>query len=130
LSHPTEDKKTIMVCDDEPDLLQLFGMALKSKYNVILVSSGEDCIDKFVEEKTQGNKVHLILLDYRLGDMLGDSVAKKIKAYIGTKIILISAYDLTNVAVKELEENNYIVKYIKKPIQVADLIEIVASTIC
>jgi hypothetical protein len=52
LSHPTEDKKTVMVCDDEPDLLQLFGMALKSKYNVILVSSGEDCIDKFVEEKT------------------------------------------------------------------------------
>jgi response regulator RpfG family c-di-GMP phosphodiesterase len=130
LSHPTEDKKTIMVCDDEPDLLQLFGMALKSKYNVILVSSGEDCIDKFVEEKTQGNKVHLILLDYRLGDMLGDSVAKKIKAYNGTKIILISAYDLTNVVVKELEENKYIVKYIKKPIQVADLIEIVASTIC
>jgi DNA-binding NtrC family response regulator len=117
LSHPTEDKKTIMVCDDEPDLLQLFGMALKSKYNVILVSSGEDCIDKFVEEKTQGN-------------MLGDSVAKKIKAYNGTKIILISAYDLTNVVVKELEENKYIVKYIKKPIQVADLIEIVASTIC
>ena len=119
-----------MVCDDEPDLLQLFGMALKSKYNVILVSSGEDCIDKFVEEKTQGNKVHLILLDYRLGDMLGDSIAKKIKAYNGTKIILISPYDLTNVVVKELEENKYIVKYIKKPIQVADLIEIVASTIC
>ena len=130
MSHPTEDKKTIMVCDDEPDLLQLFRMALKSKYNVILVSSGEDCIDKFVEEKTQGNKVHLILLDYRLGDMLGYSVAKKIKAYNGTKIILISAYDLTNVVVKELEENKYIVKYIKKPIQVADLIEIVASTIC
>jgi hypothetical protein len=31
--------------------------------------------------------------------------------------------------VKELEENKYIVKYIEKPIQVADLIEIVASTI-
>jgi response regulator RpfG family c-di-GMP phosphodiesterase len=130
LSHPTEDKKTIMVCDDEPDLLQLFGMALKSTYNVILVSSGEDCIDKFVEVKTQGNKVHIILLDYRLGDMLGDSVAKKIKAYNRTKIILISSYDLTNVVVKELEENKYIIKYIKKPIQVADLIEIVASTIC
>jgi hypothetical protein len=31
--------------------------------------------------------------------------------------------------VKELEENKYIVKYTEKPIQVADLIEIVASTI-
>jgi len=25
------------------------GRALKSKYNVILVGSGEDCIDKFIE---------------------------------------------------------------------------------
>ncbi len=31
---------------------------------------------------------------------------------------------------KELEENKCIVKYIEKPIQVADLIETVADTIC
>ena len=40
-----------MICDDEPDLLNLFGTALKSKYNVILASSGKDCIEKFIEEK-------------------------------------------------------------------------------
>lgn len=28
---------------------QLFRKGLKSKYNVILVGSGEDCIDKFIE---------------------------------------------------------------------------------
>jgi hypothetical protein len=35
----------------------------------------------------------------------------------GTKIILISAYDLDSSLVKELEENKYIVKYIEKPIR-------------
>jgi CheY-like chemotaxis protein len=132
LSYPTnlsEAKKTIMICDDEQDLLQVFELALESKYNVILVSSGKECIDKFMEEKNRGNKIHLVLLDYRLGDMFGDSVARTIKQYNGTKIILISAYDLDSAFVKELEENKYIVKYIEKPIQVADLIEIVASTI-
>jgi CheY-like chemotaxis protein len=132
LSYPTnlsEAKKTIMICDDEQDLLQVFELALESKYNVILVSSGKECIDKFIEEKNRGNKIHLVLLDYRLGDMFGDSVARTIKQYNGTKIILISAYDLDSAFVKELEENKYIVKYIEKPIQVADLIEIVASTI-
>ena len=59
----------------------------------------------------------------------GDSVARTIKQYNGTKIILISAYDLDSAFVKDLEENKYIVKFIEKPIQVADLIEIVASTI-
>jgi CheY-like chemotaxis protein len=123
------EKKTVMVCDDEPDLRLLFGLALKSKYNVILVESGENCIEKYIEEKSRGNKIHLILLDYRLGDMLGDSVARTIKEHNGTKIILISAYDLDNAFVKELEESKFIVEFIEKPIEPANLIEIVARTI-
>ena len=61
--------------------------------------------------------------------MMGNFVACTIRQYNGTKIILISAYNLDSALVKELEENKYIVKYIQKPIQVADLVEIVASTI-
>jgi CheY-like chemotaxis protein len=59
-------KKTVVICDDEQDLLQVFELALESKFNVILASSGKGCIDRFLEEKNRGNKVHLILLDYRL----------------------------------------------------------------
>ena len=96
---------------------------------MILASSGEECIERFIDEKNQGNKIHLILLDYRLGDMLGDSVAKKIKDHNGTIIILISAYDLDYTLVNELVENRYIVKSIAKPIELANLIGIVASAI-
>jgi len=128
-SYSDTEKKTVMICDDERDLLELFGKALQTKYNVILVSSGEDCIDKYIDEKNQGNKIHLILLDYRLGDMFGDSVARKIKEYNGTKIILISAYNLDDTLVKDLKENKYIAKYIEKPIRLTNLIELVADTI-
>jgi DNA-binding response OmpR family regulator len=119
-----------MVCDDELDVLQLFGQALKSKFNVILVSSGEHCIEKFIEEKNRGNRIHLLLLDYKLNDMLGDSVARKIKEYNGVKIILISAYDLDSDFVRELKENNYIARYIEKPIHLTNLIDLVTDTIC
>jgi CheY-like chemotaxis protein len=122
-------KKTVVICDDEQDLLQVFELALESKFNVILASSGKECIDKFLEEKNRGNKVHLILLDYRLGDMMGDSVARTIKQYNGTKIILISAYDLDSAFVKELEENKYITSYAEKPIHLTNLIDLVANTI-
>ena len=122
-------KKTVMICDDERDLLLLFGLALRPKYNVIQVDSGKDCIDKFIKEKNRGNKIHLLLLDYRLGDMFGDSVARTIKQHNGTKILLISAYDLDSALVKELEENKYIVKFIEKPIQIPDLMELVADTV-
>lgn len=128
-NHPVPDKKTVMICDDEQDLLLLFGLALESKYNVIQVGSGEDCIGKYLEEMNRRNKVHLILLDYRLGDMFGDTVARTIKQHNGTRIILISAYDLDSALVKELEDNEYIVKYVKKPIELTDLIELVANMI-
>jgi hypothetical protein len=42
---------------------------------------------------------------------------------------LISAYDLNDSLVKDLEENNYIAKYIEKPILINSLIELVADTI-
>ena len=82
-----------------------------------------------VKENNQGNKIHLILLDYKLGDMFGDSVARKIKEYNGVKIILISAYDLDDSLIKELQENNYISKCIEKPVHLSNLIETIANTI-
>jgi len=128
-SYSDTEKKTVMICDDERDLLELFGKALQKKYNIILVGSGEDCIEKFIDEKSRGNKIHLILLDYRLGGIFGDSVARSIKEYNGTKIILISAYDLDGELVKDLEENKYIAKYVEKPIHLTNLIELVADLI-
>jgi CheY-like chemotaxis protein len=120
-------KKTVMICDDERDVLLFFKVALESEYNVILVGSGEDCIDKYIEEKSLGNEIHLIFLDYRLGNMLGDSVARKIKELNGTKIILISAYGIDDALLKELEDGDYIAKYVEKPIHTGRLVELVAE---
>ena len=41
-------KKTVVICDDEQDLLQVFELALESKFNVILASSGKECIEQLV----------------------------------------------------------------------------------
>ena len=109
-------KKTVMICDNEQDVLHLFALVFKSQYNVILVNSGEECIKRYTEEIHRGNKIHLVILDYKLGSMLGDSVARKINEFNKTNIILISAYDVDHSLVQELEDSNYISKYIKKPV--------------
>ena len=62
--------------------------------------------------------------------MFGDTVARKIKEHNGVKIILISAYELENTLLKELEENHYISIYIDKPIHLTKLVDLVANTIC
>ena len=123
------EKKTIMICEDEPDVLLSFKLVLESMYNIIPVSSGEDCIIKYKEEKSRGNDIHLILLDYRLGDMFGDAVAGTIKQYNETKIILISAFDLDHALLKELEDGDYIAKYVEKPIHANRLVDLVSDTI-
>ena len=91
---------TVMICD-EVDMLGLFKAALAPAYDVLAVGSGKDCIEKFVEEKHKGRKIDVLVLDYRLGDMLGDIVACKIKELNGVKTILMSAYDLDEEMVKD-----------------------------
>ena len=119
------EKKTVMICEDEPDVLLSFEIMLKSKYNLMLVDSGEECIAKYIEEINRGNKINLVLLDYKLCDIMGDSVARKIKEYGGTKIILISAFNIDGVLVKELENGSYISKYILKPIETDTLVNLI-----
>jgi CheY-like chemotaxis protein len=120
-------KKTIMICDDEPDMCLLFGLVFGSRYDVTMVDSDEECIERYAAETTRGNKISLILLDYKLGDMLGDSVARKINECNETKIILNSAYDVNSVLIKELENGNYISKYIQKPFDTDRLTDLVAG---
>ena len=119
------EKKTVIICEDEPDVLLSFEIMLKSKYNLMLVDSGEECIAKYIEEINRGNKIDLVLLDYRLCDIMGDSVARKIKEYGKTKIILISAFNIDGVTVKELENGSYISKYILKPIETDSLVNLI-----
>jgi CheY-like chemotaxis protein len=123
-SHLETKKKTILICEDESDLLLTFKLVLKSKYDVISVNSGKACIDMYIKER---NNIDLILLDYKLRDMSGDSVARKIRRYNGTNIILISGYDIDDKLIKDLEGGNYISKFVKKPIATDQLNQLIAE---
>ena len=131
MSSKSGDRKTarVMVCDDNEELLRLFRLALEQTYEVIQASSGKECLDKFNEEKNKGNKVDVLLLDYRLGDMTGDDVACKIRELDGTNTILISAYEIEKEVISRLKEKNCIVDTISKPISIYLLKKLVESAI-
>jgi len=121
-------KKIMMICDDNPDMLLLSGLVLESRYNLIMVDSGEECIDKYIKETTRGNKISLILLDYELGGMSGDSVARKIKES-KTKIILNSAYNVDDVLIRDIEHGSYISRYLQEPFDTDRLTDLVAEMV-
>jgi DNA-binding NtrC family response regulator len=122
---PVNFQKTIMVCDDEPDLLWLYSNAFKSKYAVIPVRSGKECLERYVQENNKGNKIHVLILDYRLGDMFGDHVACKIKTLDGTKVILVSAFDLDKAMIDNLKDRKCIADFIRKPTEIKTVRNIV-----
>ena len=117
------DRKTVMICDDEVDLLFLFRSALEPRYDVLAVESGSGCIEKFKEVRQKGKKIEVLLLDYKLGDMLGDIVACKIHELNGVKIFLISAYELEQALVNRLIERRCIIGIFRKPIRMSIMIK-------
>ncbi|HEV8404916.1 MAG TPA: response regulator [Nitrososphaera sp.] len=118
----SDARKTIMICDDEIDLLNLYKKSLELDYDVIIVDSGKDCIERYIEEKHNGRQIHVLLLDYKLGDMLGDIVACKISELNGVKTLLISAYDLDQSMVRDLIARRCIVGTIRKPVRLPEMI--------
>jgi DNA-binding response OmpR family regulator len=115
-------RKSILVCDDESDLLLMFQIHLESQYNVLTVVSGRECIDKINEIKKKNEKIDLVLLDYKLGDISGENVARKIREIEkNIKILMITAFELEDHVVKNMIKNRYINDIINKPIQLEEL---------
>lgn len=111
-----------MICDDQQDILRACALFLRGKYNILTAKSGRECISLYSEQKDGGTKVDLLLLDYRLGDMTGEEVARKIKLENAeTKVILITAYELDDLKLSALYQENLIDSQLKKPFSFAEL---------
>ena len=125
-----KSRRTVLICDDEKDILLAFSIELQTKYNVLTAESGEECIKKYLDAKRSGRKIDLILLDYRLGDTTGNYVAHKIKEELNdVKIIMITAYEVNHDIVRELEDNELVVDIVQKPIAIDSLMAKVAQGI-
>src|ERR671938_1205870 len=120
-------KRSVMICDDEKDILLAFSIELQTKYNVLTAKSGEQCIKKYLDAKHSGKKIDLILLDYKLGDTTGDYVAHKIKELNDVKIIMVTAYEVDSDMIRELKNNELVVDIVQKPIAIDSLMAKVAQ---
>lgn len=101
----------------------MYAAAPKRQYNLPSVNSGKACVEKYMEYTLNDNKIDVMLPDYRLGDSLGDDIACKISDLDGTKIIMISAYDLEREKVGALKTSNCIVDMMVKPVSLKALID-------
>ena len=120
---------TLLICDDEPDLLELYAAMLSDDYKIVKASSGDECIRKYSEMKKKMVEITVILLDFRIGEVTGDKVARDIKEINGAKIILISAYEIDHDFIQRLKNEGVIIEFVSKPISLDTLKRIITKTI-
>jgi len=115
------DRSSIVVVDDESDLVFMFKVTLEMNgYNVIGFTNPVDALEYL---KQNHDKCALLITDYRMPEINGCELGTKIKE-IDDKIqvIIITAYE-------NIIENTVNFELIKKPISTVKLLEIVAKNV-
>ncbi len=110
------DKGSILIVDDEENILRVLGSFLKQKgYNVYTATSLHD-IGNF-----NTDKVDIVLLDVRLPDANGIDSIKDVKALFPlSEVIIITAYEKdAQAAVRALKSGAF--DYMVKPFKLEDL---------
>jgi response regulator RpfG family c-di-GMP phosphodiesterase len=129
-----DNRNTIMICEHDLNLVQLFQQVLASKYNIITVDSGTGCLNRYINEKVIGNQIDVLLVDYRLKDLPGDIVATTIRELSGSKkrvtsTILVSTCDADKELLQELKIKDCIIESLEKPISADSLIKIIERAV-
>jgi CheY-like chemotaxis protein len=85
-----ENTKTIMVVDDNPDIITIVRTILEGKgFNVLSASSGAECLDTLKSQKPD-----LIVLDIMMPEMDGLEVLTRLKAmseFSNVPVVLLTA---------------------------------------
>ncbi|PCI40723.1 MAG: hypothetical protein COB53_00065 [Elusimicrobia bacterium] len=113
-----EDRKRILVADDDPDLLELLKMDLDFQgYEVIAAQNGKEALELGVKEK-----VDLVLLDVMMPYIDGYHVASELSAKLGKqvpKIVIMTSRD--TVREKGIAMMSGAVSVLQKPFEMAAL---------
>jgi CheY-like chemotaxis protein len=120
-------EKLFVVCDDEPDIAIVLSQMIKNYFgkscSVLTANSGKNCTELYEKMEKKGMDSDVLLLDYRLGDMVGIQVAAKIREISDTKIILMSAYDLNEELFENKDYKENVDEFMKKPVSSKYVIE-------
>lgn len=114
----SEDKETILVVDDEPEVRKLVGaMVGQFGYTPITADSGEHALTVY---KNQKGPLALLITDVVQPGMSGPMLADKLcELQPDLKVLYISGYDNTHVVQKYVVEKGHAL--LAKPFTVAEL---------
>lgn len=119
-------KSTIMVVDDEPDLLTLVKEFLETEgYDVHAFSSPESAIGHVKDGCTTCT---IVLSDIKMPGMSGFAFVKRLKELLPrTKVILMSSFVIHKQEFKKVMPSLDVDEFVSKPFTKADLVEAIKN---
>lgn len=100
--------KTLLICEDDRAIQNLFKLSFRDTYNLNVVSNGRECLDFCIK-----NVVDVLILDLGLPDLDGLEVIREIRSYSEQiPILVVSARmdEASKIAALDAGANDYIVK--------------------
>lgn len=103
--HELESLKVLIADDDRDSCIHASLMLKKMGILSDWVLTGQECVKRIRESHQSGTDYDVCLADLKMPDIDGVEVARRVRAEVGpeTTIIIITAYDWTNVEVRARE---------------------------
>ncbi|NOX97732.1 MAG: sigma-54-dependent Fis family transcriptional regulator [Nitrospirae bacterium] len=116
-------RPTIMVVDDEINILESFKTLLEESYNVRTATNGKECLQKLEEENA-----NVILLDIMMPGIDGIETLRKIKEKDESlEVIMVTAVRTVKTAVQAMQLGAY--DYIVKPFDIDEVLIIIEKAL-
>lgn len=110
-----EERTTVLVVDDQPNVVRAYALYLEDDYTVVTATGGEEALEKL------DATVDIVLLDRRMPDLTGDEVLEQIRAGgYNCRVAMVTAVD-PDFDVIDMEFD----AYLTKPVKQADIRETV-----
>jgi DNA-binding response OmpR family regulator len=110
-------RKSILVVEDEPALVQFYEYALEEDYDVFIVQSGEEALDAL----NVLSEIDLMVLDMNLPGMSGMDVLKEMKKfYSAIPVMIVSANNRDKAQTLPIVGG---CEYLEKPFEVDELLD-------
>jgi len=120
-------KETILVADDDSDLLDLLATTFGEKYHVLQAKDGAEALQVARKELP-----HLVLLDIMMPRVSGLEIVRELQAEMETRaipIILITGSNLDETTENVLRDNVNVVSFLNKPCSLETLTRQVRSAL-
>lgn len=104
-----DERSTVLIVDDEPELIELYASWLAADYDTRIATDGESALDQLTAE------IDVVLLDRRMPALSGDELLKEIRDRdLGCRVAMVTAIE-PGVDVLEMGFDDYVTKPVTKP---------------